>query len=144
MASISCAAGRGVAALDALRERDLLRGREQRHAADLAQVRAHRVVLAVAHVDVDRRARREHLGSTSSGSTLLVLVDDVPRSRARRASSSLDGVVVVLRVERMWVGIVVVETIIESCGECYGASAVQAQKLLLLLSSDVVQLRAFA
>ena len=40
--------GRRVAALDALRERDLLLGGQQRHLADLAQVRAHRVVVAVA------------------------------------------------------------------------------------------------
>ena len=52
------AARGGVVALDALRERDLLGGGEQRDAADLAQVRAHRVVGAMPHGDVDRRAVR--------------------------------------------------------------------------------------
>ena len=53
-----------VAAFDALCERDLFLGREQRHLADLAQVAANRVVRAVAHgsgrssTRPRRRARR--------------------------------------------------------------------------------------
>ena len=68
---------RGVAALDALRELDLFRGRQQPDATDLAQVLAHGVGLAMAHVDVDRRARHENLGCDLVRlDELLVLVDD--------------------------------------------------------------------
>ena len=58
-----------VVALDALGERDLLGRGEQRHAADLAQVGAHRVVRAVAHGDVDRRGPLSTSGSSSSSSS---------------------------------------------------------------------------
>ena len=77
-------AARGrVVALDALRERDLLGGRQQRDAADLAQVGAHRIVRAVAHGHVDRRA------GLDLGLVVLVVVvdgDDLEAVRvARRA-----------------------------------------------------------
>ena len=77
-------AARGrVVALDALGERDLLGGREQRHAADLAQVGAHRIVRPVAHRHVDRRA------GLDLGLVLVVVLDgdDLEAVRvARRAS----------------------------------------------------------
>ena len=77
-------AGRRVVALDALRERDLLGGRQQRHAADLAQVRAHRIVRAVAHGHVDRRAAASTSGSSSSSSSLDG--DDLEAVRVARAA----------------------------------------------------------
>ena len=82
-------AARGrVVALDALRERDLLGGREQRDAADLAQVGAHRIVRPVAHVDVDRRAGPSTSGSSSSSSSSTAMTSKPCASRAGASSSS--------------------------------------------------------
>ena len=53
------AARGGVVALDALGQRDLLGGGQQRGTADLAQVGAHRIVRPVAYGHVDRRAGLE-------------------------------------------------------------------------------------
>ncbi len=58
-------------------------GRQQRDLADLAQVGAHRVVVAVAHVDVDRRA------GLDLGLLLVVLVDGDDLEAVRVASGRL-------------------------------------------------------
>ncbi len=63
---------------------------EQRHAPDLAQIGAHRVVRAVAHVDVDRR------GPLDLGLILILVVldgDDLEAVRVARGSVVVVAVV---------------------------------------------------
>jgi len=101
------AASGGVAALDALRERNLLLGREQRNTADLAKVLAHRVGLAMAHVHVDRGTSDRHLGLSLFGldRVLGLVLDYMETVCPEPVVVVVEEVLFFGRIERMGVGI---------------------------------------